>query len=74
MKETTKAMLWSWTRVFLAAVLSGFLAIVGATQAFPTDGAALMGILIAGILAVGPVIYNYLSTSDTRYGHGAIEE
>jgi hypothetical protein len=71
MSESTKAMLWSWGRVFLAAVVSAFLAIVTATQAIPTSSDAWMGLLIAGIVAVGPVIYNYLNVNDTRYGRGS---
>lgn len=71
MKDTTKAMLVSWLKVFLAAALSGFLAVVAATQAIPTSGEVWLGILIAGITAVGPVIYNYLSPNDTRYGRGS---
>lgn len=69
----TKAMLASWLKVFLAAVVSAFLVIVGATQSIPTAGEAWLSILVAGILAVGPVVYNYLSPKDTRYGRGAVE-
>lgn len=71
MKETTKAMIISWFKIFAAAALSGFLTLVAATQGIPTSGEAWLGILIAGILAVGPVIYNYLSPNDTRYGRGS---
>lgn len=74
MKDTTKAMIGSWIKVFLAAVLSGFLTLVAAQQGLPMSGEAWMGILIAGILALGPVVYNYLDPNDTRYGRGSVDQ
>lgn len=61
----------SWARVFGAALLTAFLTIIGTTQALPTSQEAWMGILIAGIMAVGPVILNWLNPNDTRYGRGS---
>ena len=61
----------SWARVFGAALLTAFLTIVASTQALPTSQEAWMGILVAGIIAVGPVILNWLNPNDPRYGRGS---
>ena len=66
-----KALVFSWLKVFGASVLTAFFAILTATQALPTSGEAWMGILIAGLIAVIPVIINWLNPNDTRYGRGS---
>lgn len=71
MSDTTKAMIWSWVKVFAAAVLSAFVAIVSATKELPTSSEAWLSVLVAGILAVGPVIINYFNPHDPRYGKGS---
>ena len=60
-----KALVLSWLKVFLAAVLAGVLT---ATVTNVWDWRAL---LFAGLTAVLPVIINWLDTSDTRYGRGS---
>ena len=65
---------YSWLKVFLASALTAFVTIVASTQALPTSSEAWMGILVAGILSVGPVIINWLNTNDTRYGRGSETE
>ena len=69
--EEFKKIAWSWFRIFAAAVVSAFTYAVITTQAIPTDGKALIGLLVAGIVSVGPVIVNYLNKNDPRYGTGA---
>lgn len=71
MSKATKAMIWSWVKVFVAAVLSAFVGIVSATKEIPTSSEAWLAVLVAGILAVGPVIINYFNPNDTRYGKGS---
>lgn len=71
MSKQTKNMLWSWLRVFLAAVASSFLSIVITGNTVFFDTKAWEAILISGIVAVFPVIINYLNPNDTRYGRGS---
>lgn len=71
MNIKTKAMLYSWLKVFGAAVLTAFVTIVASTQDIPTSKEAWIGILVAGVLAVGPVVINYLNPNDPRYGKGS---
>lgn len=61
----------SWLKVFLASALTAFLTILTATQALPTSTEAWTGILIAGLLAVVPVVINWLDPNDPRYGRGS---
>lgn len=71
MNRKTKAMLTSWAKVFGAAVLTAFVTLVASTQTIPTSKEAWIGILVAGVLALGPVVINYLNPNDTRYGRGS---
>jgi hypothetical protein len=73
MTQATKSMIFSWVKVFVAAALSAFVGIVSATKELPTSTEAWIAVLVAGILAVGPVIINYLDPNDTRYGRGSSE-
>lgn len=66
-----KELIFSWLRVFGASVLTAFLTILTATQALPTSAEAWTGILIAGLVAVLPVIINWFNVNDTRYGRGS---
>ena len=63
-----KAMLNSWANVFIASVITALIVVLG-------DGALtwndLWYVLIAGVVAVLPVIKNYFDNNDTRYGKGA---
>lgn len=60
-----KALVLSWLKVFVAAVLAGVLT---ATATGVWDWRAL---LFAGLAAVLPVIINWLDPNDTRYGKGS---
>ena len=63
-----KAMLNSWANVFIASVITALIVVLG-------DGALTWNdiwyVLIAGAVAVLPVIKNYFDKNDTRYGKGA---
>lgn len=61
-----QALVLSWLKVFLSAVLSYVLAALLAGTAL-----AWQAVLIAGAVSVLPVIINWLDTSDPRYGRGA---
>lgn len=71
MSNQTKNMLWSWGRVFLAAVASSFLSLVVAGNTVALDIKAWEAVLISGLVAVVPVVVNYLNPNDTRYGRGS---
>jgi hypothetical protein len=64
----TQAVFWSWLRVFAVAAGSVLLADV-ADGGF--SGIDWEAIAIAGVLAVGPVILNWLNPNDQRYGKGS---
>ncbi len=64
-----KAMLASWSRSFLAAALSAFVATGGDVFSLDLDGAK--AILTAGVVAILPVVLRYLNPSDTAFGTGA---
>lgn len=66
-----KEVVFSWLKVFAASALTAFVTIVASTKELPTTSEAWTGILVAGILAVGPVIINWLNPHDTRYGRGS---
>lgn len=66
-----KKLIFSWLRVFGASVLTAFLAILTSTQALPTSAEAWQGILIAGLVAVIPVVINWFNVNDHRYGRGS---
>lgn len=65
-----KAMLKSWANVFVAAVITALIVVLG-------DGAIsvedLWYVLVAGLIAVLPVIKNYFDKNDPRYGKGSAE-
>jgi hypothetical protein len=64
-----KAMLASWSRSFLAAALSAFVATGG--DVFSLDLEGVKAILTAGVVAILPVLLRYLNPSDTAFGTGA---
>ncbi len=68
LSNQTKAMLKSWANVFVAAVITALIVVLG-------DGAVtvedLWYILVAGLVAVLPVVKNYFDKNDTRYGRGS---
>lgn len=70
LSKQMKAMLKSWANVFVAAVITALIVVLG-------DGAIsvedLWYVLIAGLIAVLPVIKNYFDKNDPRYGKGSAE-
>jgi branched-subunit amino acid transport protein len=74
MSNETKAMLKSWANVFMAAVITALLVVIVDTQTLALDWKTLEAILIAGIVAVLPVVRNYFDKNDHRYGKGAVSE
>ena len=69
MSEKTKALLGSWTRVFVAALIA---AVLGSGQApWTWDGTEAMNFVWSAVSATLLVIYNYLNPKDVRYGVGS---
>ena len=71
MSTKTKAMIKSWVNAFFAAVVTALLVVIVNTQTLALDWKTIEAILIAGLVAVLPVIRNYFDKSDTRYGKGS---
>ena len=71
MSQQAKSMIKSWVNVFFAAVVTALLVVIVNTQTLAFDWKTVEAILIAGLVAVLPVIRNYFDTSDTRYGKGS---
>lgn len=70
MSQQTKAMLKSWFNVFISALITAVLVVITENNgSLPLDGKTWLGVLIAGVVAVLPVIKNYFDTNDPRYGH-----
>ena len=65
MSEQTKNMLMSWLNVFVAAVITALIVVLGDGQISVED---LWYVLVAGLVAVLPVIKNYFDKKDPRYG------
>ena len=71
-----KAILKSWGNVFIAALITALPVVIVETKTLALDWQTAEAILIAGLVAVLPVIKNYFDPSDHRYGKGSepIEE
>jgi hypothetical protein len=69
-----RAMLKSWFNVFLGAAIASFLALIIDNNTLALELKAIEAIVISGLVAVLPVIKNYLDSSDHRYGRGFEEE
>jgi hypothetical protein len=65
MSQQTKAMLRSWLNVFVAAVITALIVVLGDGQISVED---LWYVLVAGLVAVLPVVKNYFDKQDPRYG------
>ena len=65
MSEQTKNMLKSWLNVFVAAVITALIVVLGDGQVSVED---VWYVLVAGLVAVLPVIKNYFDKKDPRYG------
>lgn len=68
MSQETKAMLKSWLNVFAAAVITALIVVLGDGNVSVED---LWYVLVAGAVAVLPVMKNYFDPKDTRYGRGS---
>jgi hypothetical protein len=70
MSNQMKAMLKSWAGSFMAAAIAALIVILG-------DGTITVDdcwyILVAGLVAVLPVIKNYFDKSYKNYGKGTVE-
>lgn len=66
-----KTMIKSWLNVFIAAVITALIVVLGDGNISLED---LWYVLVAGLVAVLPVIKNYFDKNDTRYGKGAVDE
>lgn len=71
MSKKTKAMLTSWVGSFVAAAITALLAILVTAKSIPADWSTWQAIIIAGLVAVLPVIRNYLDPSYVGYGKNA---
>lgn len=74
MSNEKKNLLRSWTNVFVAAVITAWLTLLVSNQTLSLDWSAGEAIIIAGLVAVLPVIRNYFDSHDHRYGKGYEEE
>ena len=70
MSKSMKAMLTSWANVFAAAAITALIVVLGDGVLSWND---LWYVLIAGAVAVLPVIKNYFDKNDPRYGKGSAE-
>lgn len=70
MSKQNKNMVWSWARIFLAAVASTFLSLVVSGNTVALDFKAWEAVLISGLVAVVPVVINYLNPKYPMYGKG----
>lgn len=73
MSKKTQAIMKSWLNVFVAAVITALTVTIVDTKTLALDWNTVEAILIAGLVAVLPVIKNYFDKSDTRYGRGSDE-
>jgi hypothetical protein len=71
MSKQNVAMLKSWFNAFAAAVISALIFVL-ADSSFSVDD--LWYILVAGVVAVLPVIKNYLDSNYSLYGKGSTKE
>lgn len=71
MSKQTKSMLKSWLNVFIAAAITALLTVLVDTGSLALDWQSIQAVIIAGLVAVLPVMKNYFDSSDTRYGRGS---
>jgi len=61
----------SWVKVFISAVLLQFMnGLIEGHPLFSWDKAMLEKLATAGLVALIPVIINFINPNDTRYGVG----
>jgi hypothetical protein len=68
MTDQTKAMLRSWANAFIAAVITALIVVLGDGEVTVSD---LWYVLVAGLIAVLPVIKNYFDSNYSLYGKGS---
>ena len=66
----TKSMLKSWGNVFIASAITALIVVLGDGKVTVED---LWYVLVAGLVAVLPVVKNYFDKNDHRYGKGSAE-
>ena len=71
MSQETKAILKSWLNVFVAAAITALIVVLGDGNISVED---LWYVLVAGAVAVLPVMKNYFDPNDHRYGKGSASE
>lgn len=71
MSKQTKAMLNSWLNVFVAAAITALLTVLVDTGSLALDWQSVQAVIIAGLVAVLPVMRNYFDQNDPRYGRGS---
>ena len=74
MSQQTKNMLKSWLNVFVAAAITALLTVLVDTGSLALDWQSVQAVIIAGLVAVLPVIKNYFDKNDHRYGKGVASE
>jgi hypothetical protein len=75
MTDKTKAMLRTWFNAFIAAVITAAIAVFANNGgSLPLDGQTWLGVLVAGIVSVLPVIKNYFDSNYSLYGKGSATE
>lgn len=71
MTDTTKAMLRSWFNAFMSALITAAIVVFSQNNgSIPLDWQTWLGVLVAGVVAVLPVIKNYFDSAYTLYGKG----
>ena len=71
MTNSTKAMLRSWFNAFGAAVITALIVVFSQSDGtIPMDGKTWLSVLVAGIVAVLPVVKNYFDSNYSLYGKG----
>jgi hypothetical protein len=72
MSSATKAMLRTWINTFVAAIITAAIAVFANNGgSLPLDGKTWLGVLVAGVVSVLPVIKNYFDSSYSLYGKGS---
>jgi hypothetical protein len=72
MTDKTKAMLRSWFNAFIASVITAAIAVFANNDgSLPLDGKTWLGVLVAGVVSVLPVIKNYFDSNYSLYGKGS---
>lgn len=72
MSKATKAMVRTWINTFVAALITAAIAVFANNGGeLPLDGKTWLGVLVAGVVSVLPVIKNYFDSNYSLYGKGS---